>query len=111
MLNLPRCHAAPCEEKVRAKRSVRWEASLSLHLSSLNSQSGEPYMNSADCSTIVNALNNIQSHLQTEEAKVDQNGLHDLIQRVLMVTIGTVLAVTFGLSKCQHTFRSGIAAV
>ena len=75
ILDLPRCHAAPCEEKVREKRSVHWDASLSLHLSSLNSQSGEPYMNSADRSTIVNALNDIQSHLRTEEAKVDKNGL------------------------------------
>ena len=57
-------------------------------------------MNSNDHSTIIDTLNEIQSHLQTEESKVDKNGVYDLIQRVLLAAIGTALTLAFGLSKC-----------
>ena len=68
-------------------------------------------MNSADRTTIVSALNDIQAHLWAEEVKVDRNGMFDLISRVLISTIGMILALTMGLAKCQHTLRSGFAAV
>ena len=93
------------------KRGVTWEASLSLHLSNLNSQSGESYMTNADRSTIVSALSEIQAHLRAEEVKVDRNGMLDLVSRVLISTVGLILALTVGLAKCQHTLRSGFAAV
>ena len=111
IFDLLRCQAARCGERTRVKHGVSWEASLSLHLSNLNSQSGEPYMNSLDRTTIVSAPNDIQAHLRAEEVKVDRNGMFDLVSCVLISTIGLILALTMGLAKCQHTLRSGFAAV
>ena len=95
----------------KQKRSLTWEASLSLHLSNLNSQAGENYMTNADRSNLVSALSEIKTHLRAEQLKVERNGWLDLVSRVLMCTVGLILTLTMGLARCQHTLRSGLQAV
>ena len=105
------CQAAPCGNKTRVKRSLSWEASLSLHVSNLKSQAGESYMTNADRSNLVSALSEIKTHLRAEQLKVERNGWLDLVSRVLICTVGLVLTLGMGLARCQDTLRSGLQAI
>ena len=68
-------------------------------------------MSSADRVADVEALSEIQAHLRKEETEVARNGLYDLVQRVILAVLGTILTMAFGLSKCQNIFRAGVESI
>ena len=111
MQTLFSCQAAPYGNQTRVKRSLSWEASLSLHVSNLKSQAGESYMTNEDRGNLVNALSEIKSHLRAEQLKVEHNGWLDLVSRVLICTVGLVLTLGVGLARCQDTLKSGLQAI
>ena len=68
-------------------------------------------MSSQDHVAVVEAFNEIQARLWTEESEVARNGLYDMVQRIILGVLGTVIGMAFGLSWCQNVFKAGVESI